>query len=545
MTLSSSGTRMVRIVCGVAIVGIAIAIILSVRGITASPKGDNRPERESRVAESIPVSEQVSNFCGACHAPPPPSSFPQFAWAAEVAQGYGFYASSGLVLTVPDQARVTQFYETQAPVELPVLRPDEGETAPPIRFERRVFPHPQSLPSPAASNVRFVQLQDDTRDLLVTDMRHGLLTAIRCSEPGAGPRVLCDVLHNPAHVEVVDLDRDGRRDLLVADLGSFTPTDKTLGSIVWLRASADGSFTPMPIAWGLGRVADVQAADFDGDGDLDLIAAVFGWHAVGEILYLENQTLDYSKPVFISRRLDPRHGAIHVPIADLNGDGRPDFVALFSQEHENVDAYINEGRGQFSRQTIYAAPHPAYGSSGIELIDLDRDGDQDVLYTNGDVLDGKPILRPDHGVHWLENRGTYPFVEHRLTSLYGASQARAADMDGDGDLDIVASSFLPGGFYQPLRSRMALSSLILLEQTSPGLFTRHSLETASNDYASLDLGDFDGDGRVDIATGRFDGVALDPAETPIRSVANGEWIVLLRNLGRETPRTELLDGQAR
>src|SRR5262249_5228566 len=203
-------------------------------------------------------------------------------------------------------------------------------------------------------------------------------------------------------------------------------------------------------ASGLGRVADVQAADFDGDGDLDLVVAEFGWLNTGRVLLLENLTTDASRAVFIPSTIDPRHGTIHVPVTDLNGDGRPDFVALISQEHETVVAFLNVGDHRFQSEVIHAAPHPAFGSSGIQLVDLDGDGDQDVLMTNGDSMDSQ-MLRPYHGVQWLENRGSYPFRYHHLTSLYGAQRALAADLDGDGDRDIVVACFLPESDYQDRR----------------------------------------------------------------------------------------------
>ena len=56
---------------------------------------------------------------------------------------------------------------------------------------------------------------------------------------------------------------------------------------------------------------------------------------------------------------------MHVPPIDLNGDGHLDFVALISQDHEVVEAFINDGTGNFNNEVIWAAPDPAYGSSGI------------------------------------------------------------------------------------------------------------------------------------------------------------------------------------
>ncbi len=113
---------------------------------------------------------------------------------------------------------------------------------------------------------------------------------------------------------------------------------------------------------------------------------------------------------------------------------------------------------------IYAAPHPNWGSSGIQLVDLDKDGDLDVLLTHGDTFDDG-IVKPYHGIQWLENTGGYPFVEHTLAQMPGVHRAQAADLDGDGDLDIVASALLAGGSDVDEKT---LPALVWLEQTKPG-----------------------------------------------------------------------------
>jgi hypothetical protein len=246
-------------------------------------------------------------------------------------------------------------------------------------------------------------------------------------------------------------------------------------------------------------VADVQAADFNGDGKLDLVVAVFGWRKTGEILYLENRTTDWSKPEFVPHVVDSRHGAIHVPVCDLNGDGKPDFVALISQEYETVVAFLNEGGGRFRKETIYSAPHPAFGSSGIQLVDLNGDGRLDVLYTNGDSMDSH-WLKAYHGVHWLENRGTFPFVPHTLTAMPGVQRAVAADLDGDGLKDVVAVSWLPRGNF-PQRAKLGLDSVIVLRQIAPGQFARYWLEKGSCDHPTCAVGDLMGDGRQHLVTG--------------------------------------------
>jgi hypothetical protein len=167
------------------------------------------------------------------------------------------------------------------------------------------------------------------------------------------------------------------------------------------------------------------------------------------------------------------------------------------------------------------APHPAYGSSGIEVTDLDGDGDFDVLLTNGDVLDRPYLLKPYHGIQWLENQGSFPFAHHPLTAMYGASRAVAADFDVDGDKDIVAVSFLPRLEF-PEREALQLPSVLLLEQTERGQFVSHLLETGACDHFTCAAGDWDGDGWPDLAVGNFSWK---------RSQAMRDAAVLWKNVG--------------
>jgi hypothetical protein len=341
-------------------------------------------------------------------------------------------------------------------------------------------------------------------------MQSGDVRALDPRLPRSASRLLGRVAH-PAHAEPCDLDGDGRVDLVVADLGSFLPADHADGKVVWLRRTDGSDWQPHVLQAGLGRVADVQAGDFDGDGDLDLVVAEFGWRKTGRILLLENRGSRDGQPDFQMRVLDPRHGTIHVPTVDLDGDGRLDFVALISQEHETVVAFLNDGGGGFRRETIFSANEPAFGSSGIQLVDLDADGDLDVLYTNGDTFDSF-YPKPYHSVRWLENRGSFPFQDRLLVVMPGVHRALACDLDGDGDLDVVACSLLPKRILGP-GPRADLDSLLWLEQTGAGKFIRHSLERETCQHAAMEVGDFDGDGDIDLAVGNFSDAGQHPPVT--------------------------------
>jgi hypothetical protein len=452
--------------------------------------------------------QYIETYCAKCHPYPPPDSFPRSAWKEEVEKAYKLIAQSRLdpkqqqVPPPPPMEQVVHYYEERAPRELSSAVISRSDAPLPLRFEQLAYPSPPQSPEPAIANVNLVHLFDERRlDLLACDMRAGRVMALRPYDSTPAWQILGSV-PNPCHSEVVDLDGDGVKDILVANLGSMEPKDHSKGSVVWLRGQRGGGFTAITLLEGVGRVADVQAADFRGIGRLDLVVAEFGWFQTGRVLYLENQTTDWSHPVFVPRELDDRHGAIHVPVADLNGDGRPDFVALFSQEHEAIVAFLNQGGGKFRQEIIYAAPHPAYGSSGIQLVDLNGDGRLDVLYSNGDTMDPPYLLKPYHGIGWLENQGRFPFLHHPIAPMYGVHRAVAADFRGTGRLDIVAVSYLPPDRF-PQRKERNLDALIYLEQTTPGQFARHSLETVNCDHVSCCVGDIFGTGRIDLAIGNF------------------------------------------
>lgn len=341
-------------------------------------------------------------------------------------------------------------------------------------------------------NVNIVDLdQNGEPDVVVGDFNRHRVTWIRREEGEWKERPLGRVAY-PGPTEVGDFTGDGRPDIVVADVGSNNATDDDVGGVVLLVNEGPMEFSARTLLDGVGRVSDVRPGDVDQDGDTDFIVGVFGFLKKGQIGWLEQQA-DGS---FTYHRVSAKTGAVHVPPIDFNGDGRLDFVALISQTHEEISVFLNEGEGRFTERVLYQADSPTYGSSGIELVDLDEDGDTDILYTNGDAFDlSTPMIRPYHGVQWLENRGDFAFVFHDLIRFYGAYRAVPGDMDGDGDLDIVATSLL-NDWADSTRK-----SILWLENDGSEQFTPHGIAAAPTSLISADIADMDGDGRLDIVTG--------------------------------------------
>jgi hypothetical protein len=447
---------------------------------------------------------QVRQFCGDCHALPLPSSFPRDAWHDEVAKGYEFYARSGRSdLSPPPFFKTLAFFRSQAPQKLEFSQPPVVPPAPVIAFKiERLSVGQMTTGVPAAvAHLRWSRLAtNEAPALLVCDMRQGSVAAVNLHEANRTTRLLAQ-LNNPCHVEVCDLDGDDALDLVVADLGSYFPADHDLGRVLWLRRRSEtSSYDVSVLASGLGRVSDVRAVDVDNDQDRDLIVAEFGNDRTGGIHLLRNKRDAGVATKFQMELLDNRPGTIHLPIFDFNFDSRPDFVALISQEQERLDLFLNHESNRFVRQTLWSAPDLTFASSGIQLVDLDQDGDVDILYTNGDAFDNS-YLNPSHGVQWLEQRANLQFAYHRLADLPGAYRALAGDIDLDGDLDIVASTWLPPQIRPENVVREKLASLVYLEQSSAGKFVLHALEVGAPYHAALELADFDSDGDLDIAVG--------------------------------------------
>jgi hypothetical protein len=379
------------------------------------------------------------------------------------------------------------------------LRDDRAVSAPvDTRAERRFLerrPIGRSLEGsqPWISHVTIVDLdQDGFADVVLCDATMNQVSWIRQEADGSfTEKPLGDTILAPAHVTPSDIDLDGDIDLLVAKMGAILPNNDKIGSVIVLENDGQQRFTTRILLDGIARVTDIEPGDFDGDGDIDLVVGQFGYDD-GKIRWMEN----LGGWNFESHDLLELSGTIHTPVGDLDGDGDLDIAAVVSQEWEEIYVFENDGKGMFDRHLVYGATNDDFGSSGISLADLDLDGDLDVLYSNGDAFDYiPPGPRPWHGVQWLENDGDLGFTYHRIGDFPGAYFANAVDGDLDGDVDVfVVSAF--NDWDSP-----EAASLAWFENDGAMGFTRRILATEPTHLLALASADMDGDGLVDLVTG--------------------------------------------
>jgi hypothetical protein len=181
----------------------------------------------------------------------------------------------------------------------------------------------------------------------------------------------------------------------------------------------------------------VYAADVDGDGDIDVLSAS---HADNTIAWYESD--GNASPGFTRHEISTNAiSASSVFVGDVNDDGNLDVLSASQGDdkiawYENVPATEPDTPPTFTEHVISTGARHA---DDIKAADLDDDGDLDVVSASS--VPGFPAT--DDKLAWYENDGAEPipdFDEHRIyRSADGAISSFAADLDGDGDVDVATA----------------------------------------------------------------------------------------------------------
>ena len=277
-------------------------------------------------------------------------------------------------------------------------------------------------------------------------------------------------------VYAADIDSDGDIDVLSASFND----DK----IAWYEndGAADPSFTARTITTSADAAKSVYAIDLDGDGDIDVLSASM---EDDKIAWYENDGA--ADPSFTARTITTSaDGAKSVFAADVDGDGDIDVLSA-SMHDDKVVWYENDGAADpaFTASTITSS---ADGASSVYAADVDRDGDIDVLSASS----------YDDKIAWYENNGAADpsFTAHTITtSADGAASVFAADLDSDGDIDVLSASLLDDKVIWYENNLAALGT---------PTFTAATI-TTSADYAfSVFAADVDSDGDIDVLSASAD-----------------------------------------
>jgi hypothetical protein len=281
---------------------------------------------------------------------------------------------------------------------------------------------------------------------------------------------------------------DGSFDLL--KMGVMDPSDYTIGT--WTNYSSFEDPAPIDKLTGLVRPVHVSSAILEKGEDPSSIVSQFGNHFGKLSIY------NYHGNDTIETILNTRPGTRKTVVADVNQDGLLDIVALMTQAEEGVYAYINKGNGKFLEEA-WLRFDPLFGGSDFEFTDINGDGFPDLVIVNGDNADLSPILKPYHGLRIFQNNGNNSFEESYFFPFHGASGLVVDDFNQDGKMDIAAIAFFPieQGEYR--------HNFLSFAQNDQGNFTVSTVaHTGHSSIMTIEKGDVNGDGKMDLILGCFD-----------------------------------------
>jgi MBG domain (YGX type)/FG-GAP-like repeat/FG-GAP repeat len=265
------------------------------------------------------------------------------------------------------------------------------------------------------------------------------------------PATTIQLPFQPNQVIAADINGDGKLDLIASGNGSAV-----------LLGNGEGTFKP-PIVTNLYYPATAGATvvgDFNGDGKLDLaVGSYYG----GVTILLGNGDGTFGPPMFLSTDIVGGLSA-----ADLNGDGRTDLVVTSGQW---TSVYFSNGNGTFQTGPRYPSP----GAVGVLLADFNGDGKTD-------------MVRLNYGsqAQFFAGVGDGTFLNPTLLPFFGGP-ASVADMNGDGKPDIVIGSTSgPGGCVDVFLGK------------GDGSFANGGYACNGVQDGNPVVADFNGDGKADV-----------------------------------------------
>lgn len=318
--------------------------------------------------------------------------------------------------------------------------------------------------SGGSSSIIVADLNGDALpDLAMTDDTPAEAVSVLTAKPGGeySEPVSFPVGYDPSSVAAGDFDGDGSVDLAVCDGGS--------GTVSQLFGRGDGSYVTAPVADVDGTVDDAVLADFNEDGmaDLALIPALR--------VVLGRGDGTFSDPV----RYDTPAEIAAVIAADMNGDGHLD-LALANHGREpytagNVSILLGIGDGTFAESHEYAG---GGGPTGLAAADLDSNGDLDLALAV--PTDDAVAITLGDGAGKVGRRTKLPVGDEPLA-------VAAGDFNGDGLTDLVSANGGP-----------ASTTVSVLLGRGGAAFDASREWTAARRPFRVVVSDLDSDGHADI-----------------------------------------------
>ncbi len=442
-------------------------------------------------------------YCASCHLAPEINSLPKDIWSEKILpdmgarlgirdSGYNPYKDHSFVemeavirtgvypskpmLDKKDWELLKAYIIANAPDSLQTIMNND------IPEELSLFtPNLISLDSTKGTLITYLEFKQDQNRLLLGDLYGNLseynFLGKQNTQIGSYGSPVVSTANNGAN-------------MLALGIGQLRPTELSTGRIFEVEQD-----TTKVIIEELHRPVHVLTHDFDKDGINEILVCEFG-DLKGQLSLFAKSTENgiYTKHVLLNQA-----GTIRVELADMNKDGNEDLVVLTAQGDEGITILYHEKDLKFRPEKVIRFS-PVYGTSAFQLIDYDDDGDQDLITVHGDNADKSFVTKPYHGMRIHINDGENRFTEAYFYPLNGATAVEALDFDQDGDIDIAMVSTFPDYQNKPEMSFVYLENKNEINFT----FSVNSFkESNSGRWLLMDAGDLDGDGDEDLILSSF------------------------------------------
>lgn len=312
-----------------------------------------------------------------------------------------------------------------------------------------------------------------------------------------------------------DFNGDGHVDLVIGTSGSIsTPPDLRI-----LLGNGDGSFVAAPIVPSAREPGSINVADFNNDGRPDFAAThLFDSDVVAIYLGNGDGTFQAAPDIHV--------GSGDVPATatagDFNGDGAPDLAVsiFFPTGENNVRIYLGNGDGTFAQGQDIVEGSPR----ALAVGDFNGDGEQDIAAIDFIFEHNRLLILLGQG------DGTFAPVATEADVGPEAQSLTVGDFNGDGRQDVATAD--PNTDILSVLLGNGDGTFGTAQHLSPGVIP---VPGGLVQPVSIKVGDFNGDGRLDLATGN-----RRPADPPIDS---GVSILLGRGDGTFEPAQEFLTAE--
>jgi hypothetical protein len=218
---------------------------------------------------------------------------------------------------------------------------------------------------------------DGKPDIIVTSGNSGIFSILKNTSAGSGPLSFAPKLDyntslfHPDNITVADLDNDGKPDIVISDFSNLSIAiyrNKTTGGLISLD---------QPVSYPVGQNPGyVRAGDLDGDGKPDLAVANY---SSGTITFYKNMCVPGS--IIFGNRIDSAIAATSIDFADLNGDGKLD-ISVGRYQTGNLSVIQNISGGA----ELSLSPAIDFKTGNFDVFgtiaDLDGDGRPDLVAVN-------------------------------------------------------------------------------------------------------------------------------------------------------------------